>query len=183
MYRQFYESFDFIKLAQAFLYGDGHTVSQMAGMFALTEEWLMGDRDMALEWFNQLDYESRYGYENEYRFTYPINYSRPRWDDEVMHILDTYGRSTPGDPRAETDRNIALWRLDQEAARSETLERIQDENDNNLNHLMASLSIQPIANDEHANYVERVMRNLRAPRPMPILISTHLLTLRSETRV
>ena len=107
----------------------------------LTKEWLMGDRDMALEWFNQLDYESRYGYENEYRFTYPINYSRPRWDTEVMHILDTYGRSTPGDPRAETDRNIALRRLDQEAARSETLERIQDENDNNLNHLMASLSI------------------------------------------
>ena len=74
-YRQFYSSFDFIKLAQAFLTGQGHLVSQMAGMFSLTEEWLFGDRDMALAWFNQLDYESRNGYENKQMIhDYPINY-------------------------------------------------------------------------------------------------------------
>ena len=75
-------------------------------MFSLTEEWIFGDRDMALAWFNQLDYGSRNGYENKQMIhDYPINYEQPRWDDEVTGILDKYARSTPGDHNAELDRN------------------------------------------------------------------------------
>ena len=164
-YRQFYESFDFIKLAQAFLTGQGHLVSQMAGMFSLTEEWLFGDRDMALAWFNQLDYESRNGYETKQMIhDYPINYEQPRWDDEVTDILDKYARSTPGDNDAELDRNQALYSLDKEAARSSTLDRIRDENEDNLSRLLQTLEIQP-ANQEHAHYIERCKLNLLALEP------------------
>ena len=108
-FRLFYDRFNFVQLATAALNGDGHYFCQAASYLSLIEEYLFGDRQMAIDQYRITYNEARRGYESQNAMysEYPNAWRMTRRsdgdDDEVTHAR----RHWAHDPH-----QLQLWNLD-----------------------------------------------------------------------